>query len=558
MAIADDFSVGTNGDIRHVSGASTYTVLELHRFLQDLADDAGPTGNDYLDITSTTPSERSTDNIISLLGTYNIDDDAAEYFFDGSVSQATGDVLYAGLEVVGSVYGTTTLQVVQNNALYDGDTPFWGTGINVDAGANILCRMLIKVRTGGSDVDGKRIRVFAREWSHTYAEFSVTMGLGNSVAAIFTNDDLNNTTGSGVVATWTTIVNVEGYQLIDLGNGNGDQPYYSQWDKAAYTINQLYERCKYIVRRGTAETIHTMDGELFRGITHEWAYDNEATGPFQEDETLSWGTGATAGTGILLALLDSGATGTQWVQLLTGVAPTDGLQISGGTSSATCDVNGSVTSRSLSPMFLGQSTGTTIIGAFGIGVDPNDLTANDKLTDLLNVLQQPPNNVTFTVYGLVVSEDRVLVAIKAAGDDFDFDQYSLNTTLSATDETAVVVTTSIISDTPSSGTIRIELNSGTIRRVEFTSWTGSTFTIGSTDFSGDNATAGNNVMTSLLDKLAGSTSEDFTVVYSTDRDLFVRVRDGGGTPIKTFESPATLGTAGGSSTAIRTSDEQKI
>jgi len=36
--------------------------------------------------------------------------------------------------------------------------------------------------------------------------------------------------------------------------------------------------------------------------------------------------------------------------------------------------------------------------------------------------------------------------------------------------------------------------------------------------------------------------------------LFVRVRDGGASPIKQFETTATLGSNGGSATAIRTSD----
>ena len=67
MAIGDDFSVAANGDIRHVSGSTTYTVLEFHRWLQDLADDAAASGNDLVDITVSTPSERSTDNIITLL-----------------------------------------------------------------------------------------------------------------------------------------------------------------------------------------------------------------------------------------------------------------------------------------------------------------------------------------------------------------------------------------------------------------------------------------------------------------------------------------------------------
>lgn len=556
MAIGDDFSVAVNGDITHVSGASTYTVLEFHRWLQNLADDAAASGNDLLDITSSTPSARATDNIITLNAPFNINDAAAEFLYDGSIEQDGGNVLYSGLVVVGSVYGSTTLQVVQNNALYDTDSPFWGAGINADAGANILSRMLIKTRTGGADIDGKRIRVFAREWGATFAEFEVTMGLGNSVAAIFTSQDLNNTTLSATVATWTTITNTEGYQTIDLNNGNGAKPYYSQWNRDIYSINQLYERAKYLTRRGTAEVIHGIDGELFRGPTHQWNYDAEAGGPFTEDEVLTWGTGVTAGSGLLLARLDSGSTGTMWVQLLTGVAPADNMQITGVSSSATCDVFGAVTARNLSPVFLGQSTGTAIIGAFGIGIELADLTTNDKLFDLTNTLQQPPNNVVFTVYGLVSGEDRVLVA-NAQGANIDFDQMTLAAALTGAAVTQIDVGAgNIPADTPATGNLRIELDTGVYRLVPYTSHDGSRyFTINSTSFvDPQDAAMGNNVFLGYIDKVASSTQEAITIKYSADRTFFVRVRDGGGTPIKTFESTAGLGAGGGSATAIRTSD----
>ena len=177
---------------------------------------------------------------------------------------------------------------------------------------------------------------------------------------------------------------------------------------------------------------------------------------------------------------------------------------------------------------------------------------NDKLFDLTNTQRVPPNNVTFTVYGLVSGEDRVLVTNDDSG--IDTDQMSLNTTLNGASETSVVVN-SIPADTPSSGVLRIVLDTGINRRVTYTSWSGSTFTIPSTDFTDPNdATAGNDVYIGYIDKLAAATSENFTVVYNSDRTLFVRVRDGGGTPIKTFETTGTLGSAGGSTTAIRTSD----
>ncbi len=216
-----------------------------------------------------------------------------------------------------------------------------------------------------------------------------------------------------------------------------------------------------------------MDGELFRGITHQWNYDNEANGPFVEDEELSWGTGATAGTGILLALLDSGATGTMWIQLLTGVPPVGDMQVSGAT--ATADVNGAVTSRSLSSVFIGQSTGSAMIGAFGIGVLPADLSKDDKLFDLANTQRTPPNNVIFYVYGLVASEDRVLVTNAQTG-SIDFDQMTLATALTGGAETQVDVGAgNIPADTPQTGNLRIELDSGIYRSVPYTAHDGSRY-----------------------------------------------------------------------------------
>ena len=69
-----------------------------------------------------------------------------------------------------------------------------------------------------------------------------------------------------------------------------------------------------------------------------------------------------------------------------------------------------------------------------------------------------------------------------------------------------------------------------------------------------NATLGNDVYITYLDVLADATTETFTGVYSSDRDLVVVVRDGGVTPIKQFITSATFSSSDTSVTAIRTSD----
>lgn len=833
MAIADDFSIAINGDIRYTGAGATYTVLQLHRLLQDLADDATASGNDLIDITSDTPSERSTDNIITLLGPYNIDDDAAQYLYGGSITQSSGDVIYSGLRVLGAVNNDNTqLMIIQDNGLYqftpNPEIPFWGNqstgGYNGEAASGVLMRCLIKSRTGGADIDGKRIRVQARHWGDTYDFFNVTLGQGESVAAISTTPDAQNSTPQGTVTEYTHVVNSGtipvngqdetfydnspttegaftggtghangdvitlsdgstvlvdlqaagvvtqftvtstysrgavstdvltqvsttgsgtgfsitvdvdnvqldadnprgGFQTIDLNNGNGPREYYSQWTYGADTsgdgLKGVWEYIKDITSNGTlpvdaqdetfydnspttegtfsggtghatsdiitlsdgstvtvdahstgvvtqftvdsststggafvgtvltqtsttgsgvgfsitldtdnvtaSKTLDALDGYLFLGITHGFAYDNEASGPFEEHEIAVWGTtitydtlsgtfdrgeyvtigtdgaagkllwdngstqmvvalentsitlvdgdtitglssGATAdinttildnnrngGEGLILALDDDGTTGNLYIQLLTGSAPVDNLPVRGVNSGTTADVSGSPTSRTVPKIFLGSYTGT-LIGAYGIGVDTDDLTASDTIQDLAGVTQTPPNNVTFTVTGLVSGEDRVLVGPRL-GSVLDKSQDTLNTTLSGATETAIVVNTPIPSDTPAVGDIRVQLDTGVYREQPYLSYTGSTYTISSTSYASANqATAGNDVFIAYIDELASAASASFTTVFSAPRNLFVRVRDGGGTPIKTFEAPATLGSAGGSIAAIRTND----
>jgi hypothetical protein len=181
---------------------------------------------------------------------------------------------------------------------------------------------------------------------------------------------------------------------------------------------------------------------------------------------------------------------------------------------------------------------------------------SDLLVDLTNTSNTPPNNVQFTVSNLV-SGDRILVGPEDGAGGLDLDQNTLNGTLSGATVTSVVVTTAIPSDTPAAGTVRILNDEGRYVRIPYSSYTGSTFTIPSYDFSGtganDSCTTGNNVFISYIDKATSSTSELVTVVYNADRTMFVRVRNSTA-QIKTFESTGSLTSSGGSATTGRISD----
>lgn len=660
MAIQDDFQVNIAGDIRHTSGTTHYTVLELHRWLQDMADDAAAStsGNDLVDIVSSTPSERITDAIINLLGTFNIDDDAAEYLYGGSISQDNGNTVYSGLRVLGAVNNPNTqITVVQDHAFYDHATaPFWGDqssgGYNGNAAAGILMRILVKSRISGFNINDQRCRVQARHWGDSYDFFDVQLGTGEGVAALSTTPDAQNDTTQGTVTAYTHVTNsggtanapTGGYQTIDINDGNGAQPYYSKWTFGADTsgdgIKGMYEYLKDLTGTGTSKTTDGISGDLFIGITHEVAYSG-LSGSFTEREKVVWGThiwydaltggtftegyyvlvGSTGAAGRVVyddgvdemfialedtsitlldndaiteynpstgaasgvtAVLDTGTGGGSpvedngdpggeayiladdtsanfWMQLTHGAAPVTTAPLRGITSGATATANGAPTSRTVPKVFLGSYTGS-LIGAYGIGVDADDLSFPDTVQDLDGDTNSAPNNVTFTVDGVISGEDYVLVGTKdlTPADDFDKDQLTLNGTLNAPGVTSIVVNESIPADTPTTGTIRIQLDVGTYRKIAYTGWSGSTFTIASTDFSDpDDATTGNNVFISYIDKLADASNATFTTIFSAPRSLWVRVRDGqvsADGPIKTFESASTLGSGGGTITAIRTPD----
>jgi hypothetical protein len=188
-------------------------------------------------------------------------------------------------------------------------------------------------------------------------------------------------------------------------------------------------------------------------------------------------------------------------------------------------------------------------------MDKDDTAAADRFFDLSNNPITPPNTVTFTVSGLI-SGDRVLCT-EADGNDIKFNQMVSDASLSATNVTAVSVV-AIPADTPTTGTIRIERDNGLYSRHAYTAFSTSTndFTIGSTDFSTNNATTPFNVFISYIDKATSSTTEQFSYVYdSADRTHFVRVRDGGASPIKTAETTGVMGTNGGSASVNRIEDD---
>ena len=898
-----DISINVAGDIRWTGAATTptHTVLEFIQWLMLKQDDGQAAGDDVLDITVDTPFDRSTDQIMSLNSPFNIDDAFATHLYDGSVAQgSTGnDTLYSGLEVIGPVETGTEYMILQDSRVLPG---FWQTGINAPGGASLIfSRHLVKSRDRGADIDGKRITVLARELGDQYRRFPATLGTGNSVAAIGNGADIFNANTDTTIAGWTTVVNTEGFQELDIdGTGAAGQEFYSQWGIGAQSINDTYERTKWISQRShtsdsnadvgsdfvvenatiigqgqeftgptageiitmaemqvkiaagtptgtvyceihesndaspaiptggvlarsedilataitssyetfkfvfnrlnpssgadqrsgltlatasdtsflvirhdagdasnnfhvrglattgthggnraeetgvwtgvalddlnftlqTSPEIHQIPGQQFEGINIEVGFTGEAGAGLLEDDIVIWGTDVTyqtlaggtfqegeyvtfktgstlksggkvlfdngtvrmivsldtpgvsvltdgdiiasldgvvtaainvtivdddlsGGEGLLLAKDDNGAAGEVSLQVISGSNPvnTNILRSASTTDPftdfATADTT--LNTRTLIPEFLGTSTGSNIIGAYGIGFVPGDVGANDLFISLDNASRQPPNNVIFTVSGLIAGEDRVLVGPRTAT-ALERGQFLLSTALTTAAESAIVVkdgaetVTPVDGDIPDNGQtantrLRVQLDTGVYRRVSYASTTKASDTFNISDLEitavqtdgvavvstglfssaaanflttdpvdvGDilNITAGadvgafevigvtdannivvkpdfstggaaqtftvdrlaidwsgglsaainNEVFVGFIDVLANGADETYTGQFSSPRNLFVRVRDGGGTPIKTFEAvTAQFLSTPQTSAAVRTSD----
>ncbi len=515
--------------------------------------------------------------------------------------------------------------------------------LNTDSAQGISHRFMLETRVTGIDTDRRRLIGQSRRYGNTFSEFKINgTSQGNNVLALTDTGDLNNTTAWATIDALADIANTEGLRDIDISGDSVTEEYYSEWDRGANTINTFVEYLKLQSADATVDTLNGLNGELFRGLTHSFAHDNETGaapttnseyafgadlaydtetgGPFTLGEVIlgpayAWGgtvlavddngaagnlvvdlefgtltdsdtftgqtsgatgdiadvtppTAPTANAGVLriMAYDDQGTDGFTYGQMMKGITPVDDDRLFFGGATADIarfidvDTNAGadpIEERPVSTPFVGVSTGSALIGAYGLGLEAADTAAADTYFDLQNNAITPPNTVTFTTSGFI-SGDYVLNTEDNAG-DINFTQMASNLTLTGAAVTAVSVV-AIPSDTPlvagTIGGIRVERDDGLFSLHRYTSFSTSTndFTIPSFDFSTNNSTSGNDVFVSYLDLTTSSTSEAFSYVYDSDRTHFVRVRDGGATPIKNAEATGTMTTTGGTASVNRIDD----
>jgi hypothetical protein len=279
MAIASDFSVATNGDIRHVSGTTIYSVLDLHAWVQDLADDAAAAGNDLLDILAPNPSkldgprDAAVASRLNLLTSgavaFNIDDTAAQFINFGSIKQDGGNIQYSGLKTIGGIVAASPVYVVQNNSKI---TTFWSDG---------HIQILVKVKTGGTLIDSGNVTAYSRKWGQTYSHFDANLSAGGeSNAALSTSlDSAILLTYANAGALSSKVAVAVGDTSQDLGNGNGAKDYKGTITlTGGATLQEAYQYLQYLANEDTATTTNGDPGWRYRKLNA--AYPEITAAPF--------------------------------------------------------------------------------------------------------------------------------------------------------------------------------------------------------------------------------------------------------------------------------------
>lgn len=459
-----------------------------------------------------------------------------------TAASQTGNSLWANVFTLGSLVSGTTLDVYQNDVQIN---PWWSSG-HID--------VLLRVTLLGASIDNGDVTILARNYSTLYDHFVTAAPAGRTPIPLAAFTDNNNQTSSGTVAGYNDIDVTFGAFSGNLGNGNGSRPYDCVVDCAQRSLTQVYEYLKYVTRSGSSLSLNGVEGEYYTGVGDvRFQYDNEATGPFVEGERIDGTSGA---FGYVVSLIDNGTTGTMVLRNVHG-GFVDNMVIEGQTSGATADINGepeTITPNKQAP--FGAFAGGKLFAARGVWL--SNYAAQDGnnfvLTDSTGTTQTPPSTIAITVTG-VLAGDSVSV-FRTTGDNDTIDRSMYTSHASANTSGAGTFTTSvaIASDTPAAGTLRVVNRDGSGNYIseasyEYTSWSGSVFTLSGT--LSQTYDSNDTAYVPFIDTVAATTSVSVNVSYTSDRYVVTRIRKKGIVP---FTVRGQVVSSGLTVTAIRTED----
>lgn len=502
MTINTTFAVASNGNITgtaFVPGTDTrFTTLELHQWLQDLADDSAPTGDDNVSILGGNPSElagkrnASRPMALTLLNGINIDDAAAKWFKFGSIEQQSGAVLYTGLKVLGTLVASSPIYIIQNAAKV---TKYW------DDADSANFQILLKAKAGGTLIDSGNATVYSRKYGQSYSHFDVNLAAGGEQAAA-----LSTALDSNVNTAVMTPTIAAGYFATAIGGTGGASPKIA----ISYgdTTQDLGGGQGSLLHKGTI----TLDGSTSLADAYQammWACSESSTITFDATNTTP---------------------GYRY-RALPGQAYTENVPAPFGSFAG-------------GKWFVAQGWWLT-------GVTAGD-SKNYQLISHTGVTETPPTSVAIQVGG-VVAGDYVIVARDDGSGGFTQD-----TTLASSEiaGSTTVTLTAAPSDTPTepgSQTCYIRINGN---KHTYTARAGNVITGLSPAVPVGGYASGLPVFIPFIDGVAAGTSiQSANFQFGSGFTCRYRVRKGTTPSIVPFESTLAVTSSGGSGTAVRNADE---
>lgn len=286
-----DFQIDSAGNIRRAAAPATttvYSVLEMHAFLQDLADNLTTSGDDAVSIRSANPSKLDgprdalVASRLNLINGFNIDDAVAQFLNKGSVKQDGGNTMYAGVKSIGSIVAGSSIYMVQGVAKM---AKYWGAG---------HVQNMVKARSGGNFISSGAVTVFSRQWGNSFTAFDVDLTAGGENPAALANSadnaatlTLANALALGAGGGAAKVVITYGATTLDLGNGSGAKGYDATITlQNGCTLQEAYQYCQAICSETSAVTVNGVDGWRFRALNSYTPNDAAPMGAFSGGKWL--------------------------------------------------------------------------------------------------------------------------------------------------------------------------------------------------------------------------------------------------------------------------------
>lgn len=519
----------------------------------------------------------------------------------GTVSTVTtGENLWANIYTLGTIEHHQTevthdaneeqIYVEQLSSRYVTGAEWWPENKAVNSSRHI--DVLIKVKESTSEMDAGNVTVYLRNYpsdraADLYDHFGIDLhNGGRNAVPLATSPDLNNTDTHATVSAYSgvTIAFVNGTVAYSDINGSFSAFETVRWaGGSGVFLKQTTSTSSGVMTLGNVTSDYPVSGEAITGAASKTAtasadmveayrmvkqFDQQATSP--EYSVIIYCNNYTLASvyQYLKYVTRIGSTFTMYPSLYPQGGPLSHsttkqgqLYIRAHEDTQTSPTN---TYSPVKASPFGTFAGGKFFGAQGVWIQnmAGADVKNYQLKDADGTTQDPPNQQSLTISNLI-SGDRVSVFRTVSTSDSSINKSMyVSAANNTTGSTAFIVAGSIAADTPAGtttpGYLRVvdatDTTSARETRYTYSSWSGSSFTLSSGSLGRTFDQTTDTVYVPFIDINATETSAAVTVIYTTDRPIIIRVRRKASTAILPFETTGVFGSAGYSTTAIRTTD----